>query len=557
MTLNLNKRKDELIFIPLGGANEIGMNLNLYHLDGKWLMADFGAGFAEEYFPGIDMIVPDISFIQKYKKDIVGLVLTHAHEDHLGAIPYLWDEFPDCPVYATPFTAAFLRAKLSDNNTAKKIKIMEVAEGSRFKVGPFDLELAQITHSAPEMNAILIRTKHGNVFHSGDWKFDPRPTVGPASDKEKLKRFGNEGVLAMVSDSTNVFSTGHSQSEGDLKESLINLVAGCKKMVIVTTFASNVGRIESIAEAARRNDRKVVLAGRSLWRIMRAAKESGYLQDSPEFYEDDIIGKHPREKLLVISTGCQGEPMAATNKIATGTHRNVTAKPGDSIIFSSKIIPGNEKRIFRLFNQFVKRDVEVLTEKDHFVHVSGHPNVDEVKEMYDMIKPQIAIPVHGEQMHLHEHTRLAKSWGVPECIQTQNGLAIKLAPGAPEKIGMVECGELGINGNLLLASDSQIIKMRRRLQSEGVVIVTLVLNGKKLVIPPVISAPGALDPKEDADIFEDMADEIKHVLMESFNSAKKDSTDEKIENLTRSAIRRIIKLEIGKQPPIEVNIKRI
>lgn len=556
MTISFNKRKDELIFIPLGGANEIGMNLNLYHLDGKWLIADFGAGFAEDYFPGVDMTVPDISFLQQHKKDIVGLVLTHAHEDHLGAIPYIWNEF-DCPVYATPFTAAFLKAKLGDSNTAKHIKIIEVPEGSRFKAGPFDVELVQITHSAPEMNGVFLRTKHGNVFHSGDWKFDPRPTVGPVSDKEKLKKFGDEGVLAMVSDSTNVFSEGHSQSEGDLKESLTGLVASCKKMVIVTTFASNIGRIESIAEAARRNDRKVILAGRSLWRIVRAAQDTGYLQDCPQFHEDDIINKHPREKLLVISTGCQGEPLAATSKIASGNHRAVVAKPGDSIIFSSKIIPGNEKRIFRLFNQFVARNVEVLTEKDHFVHVSGHPNVDEVKEMYELVRPQVAIPVHGEQIHLHEHVRLAKSWGVPEALQIQNGVAVKLAPGGVEKIGQVEVGELGINGNLLLTADSHIIKTRRKIQSEGVIVATIILNGQKLATKPVISAPGALDPKEDADIIEDIQDEIKHVIMESFNTAKKQSADDRIDNLTRAAIRRIVKLEIGRNPPIDVNIVRL
>ncbi len=555
---NLKKHRDDLLFIPLGGSGEIGMNLNVYHLDGKLLLVDFGAGFAEDYLPGVDMIVSDTSFLDEHKSDIVGLVLTHAHEDHLGAIPYLWEEYSNIPIYATPFTAAFLKEKLNDSRMGKvNANIKIVKPGSSFKVGPFDLEMVEITHSIPEMNGVFIKTKHGNIFHSGDWKLDPRPMAGKVTDENKLKKYGDAGVLAMVSDSTNVFSKGHSCSEGDLRESLVNLVASCDKMVVVTTFASNIARIESIAEAARRNDRKVILAGRSLWRLVRAAKETGYLQDAPDFLEDDHIKKYPREKLLVISTGCQGEPLAATNKIATGTHRNIVVRPGDSIIFSSKIIPGNDKRIFRLFNNFIKLGTEVLTERDHFVHVSGHPNVEEVKKMYEMIRPQVAIPVHGEHIHLHEQCRLARSWGVPETIQVENGVVVKLAPGTPEKVTMVQAGEMAIDGNLLLAPDSQIMKMRRKLTREGIVIVTLILKHSKLLVRPVISTPGVLDSKQDKDIIDALVYEIEDVLEEYFHSSKKHSSDERIENLTRSAVRRVIKTECAKNPPIEVNIERV
>jgi ribonuclease J len=557
MTLNLKKHKNDFLFLPLGGSGEIGMNMNLYYLNGKWLIADFGAGFAEDYLPGIDMTVPDISFIQKYKDDIVGIVLTHAHEDHLGAIPYLWNEL-EVPVYATPFTAAFLKAKLNDNRGAKGVIINEVEQGSSFKLGPFDLELVQITHSVPEMNAIFIRTEYGNIFHSGDWKLDPNPMLGDKSDIQKLKKYGKEGVLAMVSDSTNVFSPGTSGSEGDLRKSLIDLVGQCEKMVVVTTFASNVARIESIAVAARENGRKVILAGRSLWRIVQAAKDSGYLQDAPEFLEADQIGKYPREKVLVISTGCQGEPLAATNKIANGSHRDIVLKPNDSVIFSSKIIPGNDKRIFRLFNNLIKLGVEVLTEKDHFVHVSGHPNVDDMKNMYGMIKPQISIPVHGEGVHIKEHARLAKEWGVKQTIELEDGVVVKLAPDSAEKVSLVNAGELGIDGNFLLAPDSSIMKMRRKIQRDGVVVVTLVLDNKNmLAINPVISAPGALDKNEDDDIFEDMIYEIEGVLADNSKGTKKQQSDERIMNVTRSAVRRIMKREVGKAPPIEVNIERI
>jgi len=558
MSLNLKKHKKDFLFLPLGGSGEIGMNMNLYYLDGKWLIADFGAGFAEDYLPGVDMTVPDITFIQEHKDDIVGIVLTHAHEDHLGAIPYLWNEL-EVPVYATPFTASFLKAKLKDNRGAKDVIINEVEQGSSFKLGPFDLELVQITHSVPEMNAIFIRTEHGNIFHSGDWKLDPNPMLGGKSDIEKLKKYGKEGVLAMVSDSTNVFSPGTSGSEGDLRDSLIELIGQCKKMVVVTTFASNVARIESIAVAARENGRKVILAGRSLWRIVGAAKDAGYLQDAPEFLEADQISKYPREKILVISTGCQGEPLAATNKIANGAHRDIVLKPDDSVVFSSKIIPGNDKRIFRLFNNLIKLGVEVLTEKDHFVHVSGHPNVDDMKNMYGMIKPQISIPVHGEGVHIKEHARLAEQeWGVKQTIQVEDGVAVKLGPGSAEKIAMVQAGELGIDGNFLLAPDSTIMKMRRKIQRDGVIVVTLVLNkNNDLAINPVISAPGALDKNEDEDIFEDMIDEVSFVLKENSKGTKKQQSEDRIKNVTRSAVKRIMKREVGKTPPIEVNIERI
>ena len=558
MSLNLKKHKKDFLFLPLGGSGEIGMNMNLYYLDGKWLIADFGAGFAEDYLPGVDMTVPDITFIQEHKDDIVGIVLTHAHEDHLGAIPYLWNEL-EVPVYATPFTASFLKAKLKDNRGAKDVIINEVEQGSSFKLGPFDLELVQITHSVPEMNAIFIRTEHGNIFHSGDWKLDPNPMLGGKSDIEKLKKYGKEGVLAMVSDSTNVFSPGTSGSEGDLRDSLIELIGQCKKMVVVTTFASNVARIESIAVAARENGRKVILAGRSLWRIVGAAKDAGYLQDAPEFLEADQISKYPREKILVISTGCQGEPLAATNKIANGAHRDIVLKPDDSVVFSSKIIPGNDKRIFRLFNNLIKLGVEVLTEKDHFVHVSGHPNVDDMKNMYGMIKPQISIPVHGEGVHIKEHARLAEQeWGVKQTIQVEDGVAVKLGPGSAEKIAMVQAGELGIDGNFLLAPDSTIMKMRRKIQRDGVIVVTLVLNkNNDLAINPVISAPGALDKNEDEDIFEDMIDEVSFVLKENSKGTKKQQSEDRIKNVTRSAVKRIMKREVGRTPPIEVNIERI
>lgn len=555
MTESFKKYKKDLLFLPLGGSGEIGMNMNLYHLDGKWLMIDCGAGFAEDFLPGIDMIVPDFSFIHKRQEDLVGLVLTHAHEDHLGAIPHLWHEF-HCPIYATPFTAAFLRAKLADNDMAGQANIIEVAPGSKFKVAPFDLELVELTHSAPEMNAVMLRTPHGNVFHSGDWKLDPSPMVGPASDKAKIKKYGDEGVLAMVSDSTNVFSPGTAGSEGDLRESMIELVGQCKQLVVVTTFASNVARIETIAVAAREAGRRVVLAGRSLWRIVRAAQETGYLTDL-EFFEDDIIGKYPRNKLLVLSTGCQGEPMAATSKIASDSHRSISLKPNDTMIFSSKIIPGNDKRINRLFNQLVKMDIEVLTERDHFVHVSGHPNRDDLKTMYDLVRPQISIPVHGEDVHMQEHVRLATEWGVKKAIKIENGQVLRLAPGEPEKVSIVDSGILAIDGNFLLPADSSIIRTRRKMQREGVVVVVLLMNKNGLVRDPLVFAPGVLDRHDDKDIYDAINEEIYDAIDNAAKVPKGKKPAKHLDNLVRGAIRRVLRPETGKSPPIEVHIEHL
>lgn len=554
MTLNLNKHKNDLLFLPLGGSGEIGMNMNLYYMDGKWLMLDFGAGFADDYYPGVDMLVPDISFIMQHKKDLVGLVLTHAHEDHLGAITYLWENF-NCPIYATPFTAAFLKAKIDENPGAKHAKIIVVQPGSTFSVGPFDLEMVGITHSAPEMNGVMLRTKHGNVFHTGDWKLDPRPMVGPASDEDKMTKYGDEGVLAMIGDSTNVFSQGHSGSEGDLRDSLIKLIGDIEKLAVVTTFASNIARIESIVVAARANNRKVVMAGRSLWRIVNAAKDAGYLLDFEDFVSEEQFSKYKREELLVLATGCQGEPLAAINKIATGTHRNITIRPGDSVIFSSKIIPGNDKRIFRLFNMFVKLGVETLTEKDHFVHVSGHPNIEELKRMYEMVRPTISVPVHGEHVHMHEHTRLARSWGVKHAFEMDNGIVLKLAPGEPEKVAIVKAGPLGVDGTAFLTADSEIMRMRRKMQREGVMTISLLLSDKGLVVPPVVFAPGVLDSKEDSVIYEELISEIEDVVVESLNLSKKGRNSERIDNVTRGAVRKIIRRETGKNPSIEISVK--
>lgn len=560
MSKRFEKYNKDFLFLPLGGSGEIGMNFNLYQYDGKWIIVDCGAGFAEDFLPGIDMIVPDISFIQEIKDDLLGIILTHAHEDHLGAVQYLWYDI-GCPVYATPFTATFLEAKLADvsEELKRSVPIHKVKPGSSFEIGPFHIHMIGLTHSAPEMNALIVETPLGKVLHTGDWKFDPQPVIGPPSEEDKLIRHGDDGVLAIIGDSTNVFKDGHSGSEGDLQASLIELIGEAKRMVVVTTFASNLARIDTVARAAVAHNRKLVVVGRSLWRIIHAAKACGYLQEY-EFLDDRSIRGIPRESILLLATGCQGEPLAVMNKLAKRAHPHLHVLPGDMVIFSSKIIPGNDKRIFRLFNEFISLGIEVITEKDHFVHVSGHPSKDELKKMMQLIRPQIVIPVHGERVHMHEHAKLAKSVGIPYPMQIENGDVIRLAPGTPQKVERVDVGLLGIDGYFLLAPSSPVMKLRRRMRDAGLVMVILMLHHDgSLKRNPIILTPGSLDPNEDSDVIELIGEEITSALSGMMPGKKgggrKGGVSENIENITRAAVRRIMKAEVNKEPPVEVKIE--
>lgn len=552
--MNPSKYKDRFCFLPLGGSGEIGMNVNLYHADGKWIMIDLGAGFADkDQLPGIDMLAPNLEFAFGLGDNLLGLVLTHAHEDHLGAVVYYWQQLK-CPIYATPFTANVLKAKLAEiPDAVNRVNLKVISPASNLEIGPFKLEMIHLTHSIPEMQAIALSTRHGTVMHTGDWKFDDAPLVGPVSDYARFEEFGKKGVLAMICDSTNVLSPGHSGSEGDLRTNLTKLIGECKQMVVVTTFASNIARVETIARAASANGRKVVMMGRSLWRITNAAREAGYLHDVPEFLEDKEAKRFPREKLLVISTGCQGEPLAATTKLAHDLMPTMRLHPKDTVIFSSKIIPGNDKRIFALFNQLVKRGIQIMTEKDHFVHVSGHPYRDELKRMYDMVKPKLAIPVHGEAVHLHEHCRWAKQWGVPQTIEVANGDLVSLAPGTPEKLSVETSGYFAVDGNFLMATDSPVLKMRRRILNDGILFISVVLSIRgELLAKPRVSAPGMLDDEQDRDLLDLLGDETAQVV----ELQPKASNDTLIKQI-RNSLKRTAKNEIGKYPTIEVQIIRV
>lgn len=555
-SFNIKNHKNDLLFIPLGGSNEISMNLNLYHYKGKWLIVDCGSGFADDYLPGVDMIIPDSSFIEKHKKDIVGMVLTHAHEDHLGGVQYLWNSLK-CPIYATTFTANFLKIRLNEYDFSKNIKIHEVKAGSKINLAPFSLEMVPLTHSAPEMQAIMIRTENGNVLHTGDWKFDNDPVLGKKADEELLKSYGKEGILALVCDSTNVFNKGTSGSEGDVRKSLVDIIAGCPQMVVVSTFASNLARLDTIIHAAELAGRKVALTGRSLHRIKLAAKESGYLKDITPLISERDVSRFKRNELLIIATGCQGEPLAATAKLASNSHPSIKLAPKDTMIFSSKIIPGNEKKIFRLFNIFVKAGVEVITERDHFVHVSGHPSIDELTKMYNLTKPNICIPVHGEPVHIHEHVKLAKKNGIPNAVEVENGSVVLLEPNNAKVIAKVENGYLAVDGNYLLPVESPIFKARRRMREAGIVIASIVIDKKGLLAAkPMLSLPGLLDPNEDMQLINIIKNDIIELIKMQQSQAKKALSNEQIEEGIRGLIRKTLKQEINKTPVIMVNIEK-
>ncbi|MGH7073566.1 MAG: ribonuclease J, partial [Stellaceae bacterium] len=421
-------RPDELVFLALGGVGEIGMNLSLYGYQDKWLMIDCGITFADDTLPGVDIVMPDPEFIAERADQLVGLVATHAHEDHIGAIPHLWRRLK-CPVYATPFTAAVLRQKLLEAGIEHEVELIEVPMSGKFRVGPFDLELVTLTHSIPEPNAVVLRTPLGAVLHTGDWKFDPDPLIGPQSDMAKLRRLGDAGVLAMICDSTNALRPGESGSEADVRRTLIDLVGNCRERVVIACFASNVARLASAAAAAAAHDRHVALVGRSLWRIERAARETGYLVGVPPFLTDEEASVLPREKVLLVCTGSQGEPRSALSRIADDDHREIVLEEGDTVIFSSRIIPGNERAIGRLQNKLAALGARIITENDAPVHVSGHPAQDELLRMYQTVRPRIAVPVHGETRHLMAQARLAEQCQVPQTLVTRNGEMVKLAPG--------------------------------------------------------------------------------------------------------------------------------
>ena len=545
---------DALYFLPLGGSGEIGMNLNLYGYRGQWLIVDCGVTFGEEeHQPGVDVIMADPAFIVARRDRLLGIVATHAHEDHIGAIPYLWPQL-QCPVWATPFTASLLRAKLIEAQLANRVTINTVPMSGRFTIGPFDLELITLTHSIPEPNAVVIRTSAGTVLHTGDWKLDPEPLIGDTTDEARLREIGDEGVLAIVCDSTNALRDGHSGSEGELRQSLTDLIGRYDERVAVACFASNVARLTTIAHAARANDRDVALIGRSLWRMDKAARENGYLAEVPRFLTEDEAGYIPRDKVVLICTGSQGEPRAALARIARDDHPNIVLEEGDVVIFSSRIIPGNEKAIGRLHNALLRLGVDVVTDEDHFVHVSGHPYRDELTRMYQMVRPRVAIPVHGEARHLLGHAELARRCQVAQAIVVENGDMVRLDRSGGAIVDEVPSGRIANDGKTLLPIGGEVLRQRRRVGIDGSVVATLVVDrGGALVAPPQLSLLGLAEAT--AEPAADLRDALTHA-MESL-PAKLRQDDNAVRDTARRVLRGALKQRFGKRPLIDIQLVRL
>ncbi len=567
----MRKRGGEaLYFLPLGGAGEIGMNLNLYRYAGKWLMVDLGVTFGDDSTPGVEVITPDPSFIEEHRDDLLGLVLTHAHEDHLGAVPYLWRRLR-CPVWATGFAASMLRRKLEEVGLAGEVPITVVGPSGRVQIGPFDVEYISITHSIPESNALAIRTPAGTVLHTGDWKFDPEPLVGEATDEAAFKRFGDENILALVGDSTNALQPGHSGSEADVRRALVELFGRFSQRVAVACFASNVARLETVAVAAAAHGRDVALVGRSLWRINEAARENGYLKDVRPFLDEVDAGYMPRERIVLLCTGSQGESRAALARIAADEHPHVVLEGGDVAIFSSRVIPGNERAIRRLQNRLAAMGVELVTAEesgpldlapDHPtetvpgpIHVSGHPCRDELTRMYQLVRPRIAIPVHGETRHMEAHAVLARACQVPHALIPANGQLIRLDPDGPEVVEQVQAGRLALDGQELIPLGGALMRSRTRMLWNGAIVATVALDRRgRLMTPPQIAAPGLIDPAAEGD---GLARALVAAIEQAIRALPGKADDARVKEAARRAIRRTVALLRGKKPATDVHLVRI
>ena len=551
----MTRVSEQLLFLPLGGAGEIGMNLNLYGFGGRWLMVDLGIAFGDERTPGVDVMVPDTAFIEAERDNLDGLVITHAHEDHLGAVQYLWPRLR-CPVFATPFTCALLRGKLAETDFADEIPLHEIPAGGQVSVGRFRVEYIRATHSIPEAHVLAIRTPLGTIAHATDWKLDPKPLVGPVTDDAALRKLGDEGVLAMVGDSTNVFVDGEVGSESALRDSLTRLIGACEGRVAIACFASNVARIDTIAAAAEANGRHAALVGRSLWRTTEAARATGYLQDTPPFLTEHDIGYLPPDKLVLAVTGSQGEPRSALSRIAAGDHANVTLAAGDTVVFSSREIPGNERAIGRVQNLLVRQGVRVVTEADHFVHVSGHPARDELSRMYGWLRPQMLVPIHGETRHLREHAAFAERCQIAQTAVAENGDMLQLAPGPPRVVERVPAGRLAVDGNRLLPLDGSVLRARRRIGFAGAAVATVVLDGRgRLQADPQLTVQGLLDGDDDDASRQSVIAAIADAVAKLSAAQRRD--DDAVSEAARIAVRRTLRDVVGKRPATHVHVVRV
>ncbi|MER2519306.1 MAG: ribonuclease J [Bdellovibrionales bacterium] len=563
---NLHRPPDDAVwFVALGGLGEFGMNLALYGTAGKWLMVDCGIMFGDETTPGVEVIVPDIAFITERREDLLGIVLTHAHEDHLGAVEHLWPHLK-CPVYATPFTSGVLRRKLSRAGLEGKVKVMEIPSGGSFELGPFRGEMIPVTHSIAEAQMLALRTRHGAVLHTGDWKLDPTPVIGGVTDEERLKELGRDGqLMALVGDSTNALVPGRIGSELDVQQTYERLFSQIRQRVVVACFSSNIARLKSVATVAKKVKRDVTLVGRSMWRNAEVAEECGYLPEYNEFLSENEAMLTPRDRIVMVCTGCQGEPRAALWRIATDDHPEVELDEGDTVIFSSREIPGNEKTINRLQNRLIAQGIKVITVHDEKVHVSGHAAREEMVQLYQWTRPRLAVPVHGEVRQRVAHEQIAKECQIPHTILPANGQIVRLGPGLHEIVGEVKSGQLALDGKVLRRLDHDATRLRRKMNANGVAAITLVMDRRGVVVQePQVSLVGLVE-----DIAESLAAEgaemsqlparIADVTLDSIEQMPKSTRldDNAVRHAVAQATRRKVMNVCGKKPLVEVHVVRV
>jgi ribonuclease J len=549
----MSQPNHDLSFLPLGGTGEIGMNLNLYRSGGQWLAVDCGIGFGGSENPEFDIMLPDPAFIAERRDRLVGLVITHAHEDHIGGVHWLWRQLR-CPVYATPFASAVLRRKLGEAGMLGEVKLHTVPENASFQLGNFALQFMHVSHSIPEAQALVIRAGGATVLHTGDWKLDPKPLVGPPTDEAAFARLGEEGVLAMVCDSTNALVEGHSGSEAAVRVAMADLIGSLNGgRIAVTCFASNVARVESIALAAQDASRSVALVGRSLRNLDTAARESGYLKTVPAFVPEDAANDVPDENLLLLITGSQGEPRSALSRIAADTHPNIALGEGDTVIFSSRVIPGNERAILTVQDGLARRGVRLITERDHHVHVSGHPARDELRRLYGLVRPRFAVPVHGEWRHMSAHASLAQELGASPILM-EDGDILSLSPGRPEVVDSAPVGRLAVDGNRLVPVGGSVLSARRRMLFNGIVLGSIAVDeAGRLVGRPKVSAPGLFEAEDPESAR--VAQEFAATLADLPAPLRRD--DAALLDAARSALRRALGKRLQKRPMVDVHLIRV
>jgi len=550
----------ELVFAPLGGLGEIGMNCALYGYGPanarQWLMVDLGVAFAGEDLPGVDLIMPDLSFIEKAKKNLVGIVITHAHEDHIGALAELWPDL-GAPVYMTRFAAGLAEARRLGEPGAPKIPLRIVAHGEKVAIGPFVVEFIAVAHSIPESTALAIRTPAGLVVHTADWKIDPSPIIGLPTDEARLKALGDEGVLALVCDSTNVLREGESPSERDVAKTLAWLIGEAKGRVVVTTFASNVARLRSAAEAGFAAGRQVCILGRAIERVVAVARECGMLDGVPPFLGMDAFERLPRDRILALATGSQGEPRAALARMAEDEHPTAELSAGDTVIFSSRTIPGNEKAVGKIINAFATARVEVITDRTALVHVSGHPRRAEMAKMYAWVRPRIAVPAHGEPLHLSEHAAFAIAQGVPQVLRAFDGDLIRLAPGDVSASGSVASGRRLKDGAILLPADQESVGQRRRLAFAGVVSVALALTPKgEMAGDPDVMIAGLPERTREGAAIDALIDDAIFEAFEGLPPGKRRDPDV-VSSAIERAVRNSVNAVWSKKPQVHVLVVEV